>query len=199
MQTLSASFQRFVQRGTPHECFELFPECFKATSKVLYTTDISALRMYFCPLLPAVLGQKEKEAKVQRLGRVIDQIKNTDLTRKHDLPQALRVFSPMDIFTLASTVYRVVEQLSDQTGLLYRHYVILFGDLIDRYIVALPVKRSGRRGLGCKTIAYGDIAKACSTTQTAIADTYTQCGRYIRCLEIGGPGSLRSIVCAKSE
>jgi hypothetical protein len=194
---LLACFHEFLQRGTPEDCFNLLPLCFKGADKVSPETDVSSAKTYFDQVVSADPGEDQKNVKVERLVRVSEHMRRADLTTKSGLLHASKDFHSTDVITNAIAIYRIITKLSDKAGLLYRHYVILFGDVVDQLAASLEQPR--KQGEDRKSVAFAKISKACGTEKPAIATIYTLCGRYLRCAKIGGPGSLRSITCLKSE
>ncbi|KAA8622011.1 hypothetical protein PtrV1_06512 [Pyrenophora tritici-repentis] len=100
-----------------------------------------------------------------------------------------------DPIAQAKAMYLRIEQPMDQSNILYRQQIILFGDAVDRY-AALPLVKLSK-GRDSKTAAFEEIAREFDIKKTIVAKRYTHSRQYLKFAEIGGPGSLRSMDGAK--
>jgi hypothetical protein len=106
-------------------------------------------------------------------------------------PEVHDGFSSADPIAQAKAMYERIEQPTNQSTTAYRHWLILFGDAVDRCAVLQPLHLS--KGRDSKTAALEKIALELGIETKTVAKKYTLSRRYLKIAEIGGPGSLRSI------
>ncbi|KAA8611151.1 hypothetical protein PtrV1_12149 [Pyrenophora tritici-repentis] len=104
---------------------------------------------------------------------------------------------PADPIVQAKTIYQRIEQPVNQTNILYRQHLILFGDAVDRYAASQPLPLS--KGRDSKTAALEAIAGELKIKKNKVSKRYTHSRLYLKFAKIGGPGSLLSIDGLKSD
>lgn len=228
-EVLLASVHRFFRRGTADECFRLLPEEFRsdkpskrinslrtpvpATPQPHQSRDtlISAER-YFRTLVPdkgnrfkrlVKVAQRITEFRIQESvdpGRVYDE----DSIVETPIIRTGAVVGPGSIseedLILKSSIARaeaIFEKISSkQDTKAYRYNLLYFSNAVDQYE---SLQLAVSQGRGNKSIAFDKISRGDQKKREIAKRTYADASRYLRCSEIGGPGSLLSITAAKFE
>jgi hypothetical protein len=135
------------------------------------------------------------EKRLKRLNQIAQRMTGAQITTQlHKVHEDL---IPADPIAQAKAMYQRIEQPMDQSTILYRQHIILFGDAVDRYAALQLVQLS--KGRDSKSAAFEEIAKEFGIKKKIVAKRYTHSRQYLKFAEIGGPGSLRSMDGSKWE